>query len=400
MSRMILRWLRLKNFKGAKELIVEFNGEDTFIYGENGTKKSTIEDAHSWLWTHKNRLGQSTQKFDIKPLDEDNNVIHGLETEVEGLYEIDGKQVRLKKVYYEKWEKQRGSANKKFTGHTTDYYFNDMDAKKKKKVYDSKISELIDEETFSLLTNITYFNEQIHWKERREMLVDVCGDVTQEEVINQNPKLKEIKDFLPADRTLENHKNDVVKDKMSNINEELEKLPVRIDEVDNNLPDISELNEQSLKQEIEQLKEQKKEKEQELNRIKSGGEIAEKRKRISEIETELNKLKRQHNNDRWDKIEDLQNELSEKQEKVENLINQKRKLIKSKDSLKVDIKELENENDRLRQEFKNLSTEAKDLQSKEFDKSQFEFITCPDCGHEFFLDDIEKKKEEFNFKAF
>ena len=37
-----------------------------------------------------------------------------------------------------------------------------------------------------MLTNPTYFNEQMDWKKRRELLLEVCGDLTDEQVIASN----------------------------------------------------------------------------------------------------------------------------------------------------------------------------------------------------------------------
>ena len=45
--------LSLKNFKGIKELVINFAGKNTNIYGKNATGKTTIFDAFKWLFFNK-----------------------------------------------------------------------------------------------------------------------------------------------------------------------------------------------------------------------------------------------------------------------------------------------------------------------------------------------------------
>lgn len=41
--------MRLENFQGVKELEIEPQGESSSIYGDNGTGKSTVYNAFTWL---------------------------------------------------------------------------------------------------------------------------------------------------------------------------------------------------------------------------------------------------------------------------------------------------------------------------------------------------------------
>ncbi len=95
MSKSIfLEKLSLRNFKGIKELDIDFSNI-TNIYGDNATGKTSIFDAFTWLLFDKD--SQDRSKFDVQPLDENNNVIHMLETEVEAVIQIDGVNVVLEK---------------------------------------------------------------------------------------------------------------------------------------------------------------------------------------------------------------------------------------------------------------------------------------------------------------
>ena len=48
MQEMTLKTLVLQNFKGIENLTIDFKKE-TIIEGENGTGKTSIFDAYSWL---------------------------------------------------------------------------------------------------------------------------------------------------------------------------------------------------------------------------------------------------------------------------------------------------------------------------------------------------------------
>jgi len=112
--------LKLKNFKGIKNLDLKANGHDLNIYGDNATGKTTILDAFMWLLFDKD--SQNRSDFAIKTLTKDGEPIHHLDHEVEGTFEIDGETIEFKKVYREKWTKKRGSAVEEFSGHEVDHF--------------------------------------------------------------------------------------------------------------------------------------------------------------------------------------------------------------------------------------------------------------------------------------
>lgn len=167
-----LRHLRLTNFKGIRSLDVDFGRKGASIYGDNGTGKTTIMDAVMWVLFNKDSAGQTD--FEIKTLDENGKALPQIDHEVEMTLDIDGATVKLRKNYREKWTTKRGSADAEFTGHQTDYFVDDIP--KKKGEFTAFIQGLIDEAMFKLLTNPLYFNEQLNWKDRRKLLMDLMGD--------------------------------------------------------------------------------------------------------------------------------------------------------------------------------------------------------------------------------
>jgi len=141
--------LTLKNFKGVKNFELNAEGKNLKVFGDNATGKTTLFDSFVYLLFDKDSNNKSD--FAIKTLDENNNELHGLDHEVEGIFDLDDQELTLRKVYSEKWAKKRGSATKDFTGHTTDYFINGVPSKLKE--YKDKVSSIVDEDVFNF--NVT-----------------------------------------------------------------------------------------------------------------------------------------------------------------------------------------------------------------------------------------------------
>lgn len=339
----VLRLIKLilRNFKGVRNFVFDVGGADARVYGDNSTGKTTLFDAFIYLLFDKD--SQNKKDFDIKTLDEHNNVIHGLEHEVEGTFEIDGRRVTLRKVFTEKWQKKRGR-EQEFTGHTTDYFIDGVPVKKKE--YTDFIASIVDEDVFKLLTSPAYFNEQLHWEKRRQTLLQVCGDVSDEDVIASSAALAKLPEIL-AGRSIENHRK-VIAARRREINDELQKLPIRIDEVHRGIPDISGLDKAGLQKQIDDLKAEIEAKESEVRSIQSGGEVTAKQNRIREIEGELLRLKNELQGNSLEvvaakrrgvasikrEIEDLRFEIESKQNRIKRNSDSIQRLEKERDELR------------------------------------------------------------------
>ncbi len=378
--------LKLRNFKGIDSFELNAQGADVRVFGDNGTGKTTLADAFMWLLFDKDSKDQS--QFEIKTLDANGEPAHHLEHEVEGVLELEGgKRLELRKVYYEKWTKKRGSATETFSGHTTDYYIDGVPVKKSE--YDAKIEEIADEEIFKLLTNPAYFPEELHWQDRREILIDAFGTVTDEEVIASDENLAELRDILNG-RGVEDHQK-VVKGKQKEINKELDRLPVRIDEVTQGLPDIEDIDEDSLRGKIRYRKNKVRELEQELSNIESGGGVAEKKQRLAEVESEILDLKNQHR-EKVDKlIEGQREELAtykEGRREMRSEVSIKQRMV---EDMEEQIEELDAKANELRGEWHKINE-----QEFEYDEES----VCPTCGQDLPEEQLEEARqkalEDFN----
>ncbi len=378
-SNLELISLKLKYFKGCKSLEIKADGRNVSIYGDNAAGKTTIFDAFMWLLFGKDSLNRSD--FGIKTL-EDGKPMSGVDHEVEGIFMHNGQELQLKKVYHEVYTKKRGSAFEEFSGHTTDHYVNEVPVSKK--AYEEKIKQIAPEDTFRLLTSPLYFNEQMKWKDRRDLLFVVCGNSIQDaEVIASDEKFKTLESILKA-RTIDEHKA-VIAQKKKKLNEELSRIPIRIDEVTKGMPDVSGIDFAEIAEKLKSLQSQVHAEQEKLQIKKSGGRITELQKQILEIDGT---------------IISLQNESNSKTSTELNDLNMK--LV----GLKGQLKAAENERDWtskvIAQKLKDAEakiSEKKELSKKWYEVTQQTFsidYTCPTCGQQMPENKVNEAKAKFN----
>ena len=277
---MKLLTLSIRNFKGVREFIFEPNGNGAAILGENATCKTSIADAFSWLLTDKDLRGQAD--CEIKPLDSSGEPIHGLESSVEAVLDVDGQELTLKKTYSEKFTKRRGSAEAVFSGHDIGYWIDGVPSKKSEFV--ASVEQIAPGKLFSLLTSPTFFSEKVHWSERRKLLLEICGDITDADVIASNGKLSPLPEIL-GKRSLDDHRR-VLAGRRTEINKQLADIPVRISETQRGIV-AQDADPERIKLKLAPAVTEKNALELQLVTIESGGEIAEKTKQLWEVEGKL-----------------------------------------------------------------------------------------------------------------
>lgn len=362
---MRLTSLTLHNFQGIKDFTLDTQGCDISVFGDNRTGKTTLFNAFLWVLFDKN--ANNRKDFEIKTLDKHGEALHHLDHEVEAVLDIDGKSLTLRKVYSEKWTKKRGSATQEFGGHTTDYYIDGVPTQKKE--YDARISSIADENIFRLLTNPLYFNECMKWQDRRNLLMEVCGNISDQDVIASDKALARLPEILGS-HSQDDYKKIIVA-RRAEINKELTALPVRIDEATRSLSDITDLIIEELPADIAKLKDAISEKQAEVARIKNGGEVAEKRRRIAEIETEMLDILRGDREGIDSLIDEKRRQLSKAVGEIDCLVADIQKHERLIGQFEERIAELGKKMDTGRQEWKSINAE-------EFTFEQDN--TCPACG--------------------
>ena len=270
--------LELLNFKGLKSFAINING-DVVIRGDNATGKTTVFDSVCWLLFGKDSLDRAD--FEIKTLD-GGEPIHKVNHEVTGTFTLDeGGTVELKRVYREKYSSPRGGEIT-LTGHTTDYFVDGVP--KKEKEYKEMVSSLVDESIFKLITNPLYFNETYSWQNRRKLLLEMCGDISDEDVIASHSNLKALTDILSG-HSVDDHRK-VVASKKATINKELDMLPVRIDEALRGKPEVT-ANPEVLRLNIDILNADIEELENDKALLQNGHSIVDKRAELKAVQRKI-----------------------------------------------------------------------------------------------------------------
>lgn len=343
-----LNRIRLNNFKGIRNGEYSFDDKNAVVYGENGTGKTTLMDAMLWVLFGKDSNNRAD--FGIKTLETDGTVIPNVDHEVECTFMVNGKPLVLRKNYREKWTKKRGSIAETFTGHETNYFIDDVP--KKKSEFEAAISSIIDEKKFQLLTNPLYFNETLTWQERRQILIDLCGDVSPEDVANSNARLKPLVPKLndmTADDLLK-----MAATKRRRINKEITELETRISEAHfaaaGETFDEIKLREDRLKLSTE------------LDLLKYSQPEDKKRKRLNELEKERNKLynsaleiKSEFDNKKRDLIYDLDKKANEAARRYDDLEAYYDDLSREIERNNASVEDLERKQADLREEWAGLT---------------------------------------------
>jgi len=372
--------LKLKNFKGIKELKIDFNCQNTNIYGANATGKTTIFDAFKWLFFDKD--SNDRKDFNIKTLDSNNKPIHFLEHEVEAILVIDGVDMTFKKVFQEKWVKKRGQSEQEFSGHETNYWIDEVPVKKKD--YEEKINSLIPESLFKLITDPLYFNNQLKKEERREVLINISGtNISDDEILDSKEEFKILKDNLEG-RSIDDYKK-VVQAKIKDLNKEKETIPVRIDELTNTLITEHDIDYKKIEEEKENYNKQLNNIELEMTDIqtkaKENMKIAD---QLAIAKKELADFKLKKETEYSQKYStDLINLQNEKKV-IENTI----RLKQEEDSdrlLKIQL-------DQKRKEELYKKWDEVSKTTLEFDPNSF---ICPTCKREYETDKKEEIKKQF-----
>src|SRR5690625_3951414 len=268
-----------------------------------------------------------------------------------------------------------------FTGHTTDHFINSVPSKAGE--YEDFIKGVVDKDVFKLLTSPSYFNEQLHWTKQRDLLLEVAGDVDDSDVIASNEVLAELEQALNGN-SIEDHQK-IIAAKRRDINKEIEKIPVRIDEIHRNLPDITGLKEEAIKDSMAKLLDQTDKKHEQINSINNGSEVNELKKKISDIELQLSNVRNEHTQNEQEELFKLKTRLQEEQSNRQIMRNDLASQNQNLKSIDNKIKDNAKKMNELRTDFVHKS-------AKEFTGEHH----CPTCSQSLPEDQIEEAKTNFN----
>lgn len=384
MKEIVLKRIELTNFKGQARRIEDFVPGENYIFGANGTGKTSVFDAFLWLLFGKDSKGQSEDKAKIKMLDKSGNPIWHTDNSVEATLMVDGEELTLKRTFQEKWRKPKGQAEAVYDGQKTVYSWNGNE-KISAAEYKKRISDLVDEDLFKLITDPHYF-ASLKPDKRREIVLSMAGEVSAEEIRSANSELAK---FDPG-KNLSETKQVAMSTKLRCIHER-DNYPARIDELiqtrTRKEADLAALFDQ--KQEIYQHQFEAAEKE--LSKLdEMQGDVT---SRIDSImQSNQERIRQLTEIDRYKSHKQAEADAAVREYNLKNADNQ-RKL----QSLKVQLEEKEKSLD---EEQKNLQKCRKDLTETQRgielirleEPPIFGAVCCDKCGQELPDQDSEKEK--------
>jgi DNA repair exonuclease SbcCD ATPase subunit len=381
----LLKSLKFINFKGLKEFAISFDSTVTSIHGDNGTCKTTLFDGFTWLLFGKDSFDR--KDFNIKTLDENNNAISKLEHEVSGVLIVDNNEISLRRVLKEKWTKRRGSEESEFTGNETEFYWNDVPVSAGD--YQKRISGILQESVFKLITNPLYFNS-LKWQDRRLTLIELAGGINDADVAAGTQAYIDLLASIAGQKTLSEYKLQIANQKKG-IKQQLEQIPTRIDELVRNTPEP--IDYAAIEKKIAEKEAGIKELDGRIIDVNKANDA--KNKEIREKQNKLFKLKTRKNQIEFEAKTEVQKEANDANQAI-NKAKQELENIRQTISLKTRrATELKASIESLNEEINTLRNNWSIENSKNIEFNANEFI-CPTCNREFETSDIEAKKNEFS----
>ncbi|MBR6377908.1 MAG: AAA family ATPase [Oscillospiraceae bacterium] len=486
--------LSLRNFKGCESLELDLEGKNASIYGDNATGKTTVYDAVTWLLFGKDSLGQSNDE-NIKPLDangavKDHEAVTVVEAELEvcedgrqiagttggtgdpspteGNGREDGRQiagatvcrqiagatVTLRKELRELWTARRGTSQLVYGGNTVAYFVDGVPTQKKG--YTARIGELVQEDTFRMLTSATAFAVDLHWQKRRAVLADMSGAgaltdraLLQEAVREAQQAVQEAASAREAEehqqrgerfsalldalegRSLEDEKK-VLAQERRNLTAVKDQAPARLDELNKQGIRLEALDFAGAARELQAARENGDRLRQEIAQASAGGrdpalqkameDLAAKRQQLQEerasyrdkhmdlvfaVRNELYALDAEER-----KIQRAQEEAAGELRRQLGALGQKKAEFRAqRDEIAHQIADMERTAEQLRAHIRQDARRATDLEAEaealgqqvEADRSKwlevsnqsFGGATCPTCGQELPMEQMQAARERF-----
>jgi DNA repair exonuclease SbcCD ATPase subunit len=389
MKEILIKSLSLTNFKGIKNLQLDFE-EETDIFGANGTGKTTVADAFTWLLFGKDTSDR--KDFEIKTLDANGKVIPMIDHEVYASLFVDNEPLTIKRVLKEKWVQKRGEEEKEFSGNVTELYWNEVPMSVTE--FTKKVNDVLNEQVFKMITSPTYFNS-IKWPERRSLLINVFGEVSNEDIAKGNSAYENLLSKLTQGKTLEDYKAQISAS-IKKAKEDLKNIPARIDEVFRGKPE--DVNFEVLEKELESKNSELKKVDDLINNTNLSiesqlKEINDKKLKISNLKTEISIIEA---NAKTEASERLKPDTSKVDALQRNLTAKKQELATYESSLKTlsgKLNDLDQSKTSLEQKIIDARNDWNVENAKQITFNDNDFH-CPTCKREFESGNVDAKKTE------
>lgn len=386
--RMILKSLHLENFKGIKNLDVNFS-DKTKIKGQNAAGKTTIFDAFTWLLFNKNNAGE--EKFNVRPLDKNGKRIDNVEIKVVAVLDVDGKEVELSKVQKQNWVKKRGTDTVALQGNVNSF---EIDGYPKSEAdFKDYISGLAQsEEMFKMLTNPQYFSS-LKWKDQRDILMRLATDVSDVELAQTDAKYAPLLGELEKAPSTDDIRAKFSK-ALSGWKKKQAEIPVRIDEAEKSKVDVD-----AAEQELAKADLTRRIAECDKKIENAGSTLGDLRSKEMQLQFDMSGIAQTMNRELSNKRSIMDAELRDCKNELEHFavtISLKEKQISDNEKA---ITDADAERKKLGEQYNSEKAKAFDETPYLFDESKWIFdestTVCSLCGQKLPADKIEQLKADF-----
>lgn len=376
-----LKLVRIENFKNLKKFVLTVNPTHTEFVAPNAFGKTSIADAISWVMTGKLYNG-SSDIMAIKPKDNPSALVS-----VELVFDDD---TSIMKTYQENWVKTRGSTEMKLEGHTTNCYINGLAIPVTK--FDEELKKLFNinyngrwkGNIFQLLIDPTFFGMKLEWQDRRTIVMDLVGDVTDDDVFTRNSSLLPLKHYLSMGQSKIENTKKILNQNLKKANEEEKKLSAQIEVLDIE-PTVTD---EQYKETVVKLEELDKHiSELTAKKFASQSDLAAERNNlIAELKTKLAELKERDQLIYQEEVNGLYEQKAvlnkQKQELNDKLIDVRRQRMELEHQIAVkkrDKDEVKSKIETNEQTMVALKSKYYQLKEKK-DQLALTTLTCPTCG--------------------
>jgi len=228
------------------------------------------------------------------------------------------------------------------------------------------------------VTNPAAFNA-LHWKDRRDILLSMCGNITTQDVAESDSDLKELGARLDGQSIDDLIKR--IKSEQKDINKELQEIPVRIQENQNAVQAAPAPDEQAKKSLDYRLNDAR----EKLQQVRNNERLSALQVQLNEIKSEIIDRKNQAGGDVSGVREKIRAE-------IDKLGQQHREVKARIESLQDEIARDEKRNTIARDALDSMREGWHEIKARQYDGSE----TCPTCGQGLPEDQIADAVAKFN----
>lgn len=373
--------LEIKDFSKLENKVFKMNGNNVKIYGDNGTGKTTVANSFSWLLFGKNIEGKVMKN--IIPKNDNGDELLDKTPTVRATLKLDDETLTIERRSEPVKKKNEYGVDEYSASRKTGYYVNDVPYAAKD--FNAYIEQIVNEEVFKLVTNVNEF-ARMNWKDKRELLFNISGDIDKKEIIERDDELEFLNEF-ENDKEIENEKkrlNNLLKESKN----ELNNIPSKISLLHNQIADFK--NEDvtddiaTLEKELEELK---------LKRLQleNGNGALEIKNEIAAKKDELERIKTRHKENEENKINNLKSKIRMFDSDILNLESNLDYAHNQRLMIEKSIKDK-------REKWLAVKEKSKTLLAEEYKEETTDVCSC--CGQTLPPDKIKEHdtahKEKFN----